>query len=208
MTLQELIIGIILGTFWGLMIYVGFALPIEASETTQVQVKNEEKPQFSITHKWRPEDNVVQDYVRYAYKISGGDLDFVATLEAENGRRDPYRQSDVVSNGKREESYGFCQMMRKYHPEVNEKKFWEDPYYQLDVCYRKYKWGTKFYGYNVRHKVKDRFDVSGTSAKNTPVWTRKNEKVENHYIEARLAQDVADMKWSKCIEAKQCVPEL
>lgn len=82
---------------------------------------------------------MVQDYVRYAYKISGGDLDFVATLEAENGRRDPYRQSDVVSNGKREESYGFCQMMRKYHPEVNEKKFWEDPYYQLDVCYRKYK---------------------------------------------------------------------
>jgi hypothetical protein len=34
------------------MIYLGFALPIEASETTHIeQVKSDEKQQFPITHK-------------------------------------------------------------------------------------------------------------------------------------------------------------
>lgn len=195
MTLQELTIGLILGTFWGLMIYVGFALPIEASETPKVQVKSDEKPQFSITHKWRPEDNVVQDYVRYAYKISWGDLDFVATLEAENGRRDPHRQSDVVTNGKREESYGFCQMMRKYHPEVNDKRFWEDPYWQLDTCWKKYKWGTKFYGKNVRHKVIDRFDTQ---------WVVEKKVTWSIYPKAKEAQNHADKLWEACLLIWEC----
>ena len=195
MTLQELTIGLLLGTFWGLMIYVGFALPIEASETPKVQVKSDEKPQFSITHKWRPEDNVVQDYVRYAYKISWGDLDFVATLEAENGRRDPHRQSDVVTNGKREESYGFCQMMRKYHPEVNDKRFWEDPYWQLDTCWKKYKWGTKFYGKNVRHKVIDRFDTQ---------WVVEKKVTWSIYPKAKEAQNHADKLWEACIMLGEC----
>lgn len=200
MTLQELTIGLLLGTFWGLMIYVGFALPIEASETPKVQVKSDEKPLFSITHRWRPEDNVVQDYVRYAYKISWGDLDFVATLEAENGRRDPHRQSDVVTNGKREESYGFCQMMRVYHAEVNDKRFWSDPYRQLDQCYRKYKWGTTFYWYRVRNKVKDRFEMRDAEKWNI----RKNEIVEKIYPKARQAQDNADRLWEACKLLWEC----
>lgn len=197
MTTQERLLSWVLSVLFCFLIYVGVVLPDTHAEDTLPQAQeNEEKPQFSITHKWRPSDSKVQDYVRYAYKISWGDLDFVATLEAENGKWDMYRQSDVVNWGRREESYWFCQMMKKYHPEVSDKRFWEDPYWQLDVCYSKYKNGTKFYGYNVRNRVKDRFDV----------WVRDNvsQPREPVYPKARQKQDEADRLWEACILSSEC----
>lgn len=95
--------------------------------------------------------------INYAYKISGGDMDFILTLKAENWGFNMYQQSNVVTNWKREESYWLCQMMKKRHPEVNTKEFRESWEYQVDVCWRKYKWWTKFYGYNVRNRYKDQF---------------------------------------------------
>lgn len=96
--------------------------------------------------------------INYAYKISGGDMDFILTLKAENWGFNMYQQSNVIDkNWKREESYWLCQMMKKRHPEVNTKEFRESWEYQVDVCWRKYKWWTKFYGYNVRNRYKDQF---------------------------------------------------
>jgi len=49
-------------------------------------------PLFSysrLLHIGFADDHIVQDYVNYAYDISSGDMDFVLTLQAENGRRDP-----------------------------------------------------------------------------------------------------------------------
>jgi len=69
-----------------------------------------------------------------------------------------YRQSNIVKNGIREQSYWFCQLHRAWHKDiVDDKRFWEDPYWQLDQCWQKYKNGTKFYGYYHRNAVKNRF---------------------------------------------------
>ena len=95
--------------------------------------------------------------INYAYKISGGDMDFILTLKAENWGFNMYQQSNVVKNWIREDSRWLCQLNRKRHKEVDTKEFWESWEYQVDVCWRKYKWWTKFYGYNVRNRYKDQF---------------------------------------------------
>ena len=86
-------------------------------------------------------------YIRYASKISGNNLDFLAKLEGENGTWDPGRQSDYVyPNGVREDSWGFCQVHRPSHPEiVGDPRFFSDPYWQLDECLRLFLGGTPMY---------------------------------------------------------------
>lgn len=92
-------------------------------------------------------------YVRYASEISNNDLDFLATLNQENGLWTPDRQAE---NG--ETSYGFCQIHSYYHPTiVNDPKFFTDPYWQLDKCWELYKGGTRFYGYDIRANSYDKF---------------------------------------------------
>lgn len=109
--------------------------------------------------KWFPEDSQATKIATYAYQISSWDIDFLATLKAENGWFDMYKQSDVVINWHREESYWLCQMMRIYHKEVDTKIFWESWEYQVETCYKKYKWWTKFYWFNVRHRYKKDFII-------------------------------------------------
>ena len=105
-----------------------------------------------------PKDSMATKIATYEYKISWGDMDFMATMKAENWWYNIYQQSNVINKyGKREESYGLCQMMRRYHQEVNTKIFRESWEYQVEICYKKYKGGTKFYGFNVRHQYKDDF---------------------------------------------------
>ena len=101
----------------------------------------------------------MQEYVQYASKISGGDIDFLATLDAENGTRDPKRQSSVWSyydraakrnvicrknnrdnRCRREDSRGFCQQDRRRHSKtVDDPRFFTDPKRQIETCYKKYK---------------------------------------------------------------------
>lgn len=95
--------------------------------------------------------------INYAYKISGGDMDFILTLKAENWGFNMYQQSNVVKNWIREDSRWLCQLNRKRHKEVDTKEFWESWEYQVEICYKKYAWWTKFYGYNVRNRYKDQF---------------------------------------------------
>jgi len=96
--------------------------------------------------------------VRYASLISSNDIDFLSTLEAENGLWTPDRQSEVYSNGVREQSYGFCQTNAVFHSDiVYDDRFFTDPEWQLDQCWSMYQGGVAFYGYNNRWKVKDRF---------------------------------------------------
>ena len=96
--------------------------------------------------------------INYAYEISDWDIDFVLTLKAENGWFDMHKQSNVHNNGKREDSWGLCQLNRRRHKNVVDNPlFWESRKYQVEVCWDKYKNGTKFYGYNVRLKYKDLF---------------------------------------------------
>ena len=113
--------------------------------------------QSKYCYKWTANDEQNQ-YVRYAAKISNNDLNFIATLDAENGLWKPDRQSNVWNNGVREPSYGFCMIHRSYHPKIaNDPRFFSDPYWQLDTCWRLYSEGTKMYGYDNRWKHKTFF---------------------------------------------------
>ena len=94
-----------------------------------------------------------QQYVRYASKISNNDLDFLATLEAENGLWTIDRVG--VTNDR-----GFCQISPYYHSEItNDKRFLTDAHWQLDQCWKLYKGGTRFYGADHRHKHFKKFKL-------------------------------------------------
>jgi len=108
-----------------------------------------------------PLDSDATKIVNYAYKISWWDMEFIRTLKAENWAFDIHLQSRVPDskwpNG-REDSRGLCQLHRTRHRDVVDvEEFWESWEYQVEVCWQKYKWWTKFYGRNVAYKYNDHF---------------------------------------------------
>jgi len=90
-------------------------------------------------------------YVAYAAQISNNDLDFLSTLDAENGLW-THDKVGITAD------VGFCQFAPQWHPDVvNDPRFKTDPYWQLDQCWKHYKEGTRFYGYDNREAHKDYF---------------------------------------------------
>ncbi len=91
-------------------------------------------------------------YVQMAAEISNNDIDFLATLNQETGLWTPDRKhNDGVG-------HGFCGISYPWHKDVIEdERFLTDPYWQLEQCWRLYTGGTRFYGYDVRHKHFDKF---------------------------------------------------
>ena len=95
--------------------------------------------------------------VQYAWDISNGDKDFLYMIEGESSTWDETRQSEVVKNGKREASYGICQIHKGYHPRiVKDPRFFTDWKWQIDQCYKLWKGGTPFYGYNNKWRIKEK----------------------------------------------------
>ena len=119
--------------------------------------KTIQKTTKKLLVKWFPEDSQATKIVNYAYSISSWDMDFIYTIWAENWSFDMYKRSH--KKGKNwYYDYWLCQINQWRHKEiVNNKEFWESYRYQIDKCFELYKWWTKFYGYNVRYKVKNRF---------------------------------------------------
>lgn len=113
----------------------------------------------SVLVRWFPEDSLANQIATYAYKISNGDMDFLMTLKAENWWFDMYKQSNVVKNWVREDSWGLCQLNRRRHKEVDTKEFRESWKYQVDVCYKKWKGWTIFYWKLVKDKYKNDFTI-------------------------------------------------
>lgn len=125
-----------------------------------------------ITKKWFESNKEMQDLVNYAYQK--GWLDFLLTLEGENGLWKWDRKSGMVgANGYSD--YGLCQLNGQYHAKfifangANLKAGWwhdfKDPYKQIDYCLGVWKDAiaknrikTTFYAYNVRHNKLERFD--------------------------------------------------
>lgn len=70
-------------------------------------------------------------------------LDFVKTIECENWQRN---LNAVWDNGN---AYGLCQMNRLYHKDIPADYYtnvnWIQRQTQIEYCYKKRKWGTKFY---------------------------------------------------------------
>ena len=62
-------------------------------------------------------------------------MDLVLLMECENGNWNPTMQSTVIRNGKREDSWGLCQVHRPDHKEiVNNPLFFSDWKWQIDRC--------------------------------------------------------------------------
>ena len=88
-----------------------------------------------INHSWFSAEDERQQMVQYAYSLGG--LDFVTLIECENGNWNPKAIWDSWK------AFWLCQINTNYHrlPE-NFKTDWR---VQIEECYRKWKWWTKFY---------------------------------------------------------------
>ena len=95
-------------------------------------------------------------YVRIAAQISANDISFLALLDAENGLWTPDRKHGINSNGSSD--WGFCGTNDKWNSKiVNDERFFTDPRWQLEQCYRLYKGGTIFYGKSRTHITRKNF---------------------------------------------------
>lgn len=90
------------------------------------------------------------EYMQYAYEISGYDKEFLYMLKAECGNIDPRCQEIGTGNGK-----GFCQHDINYQAStISDPRFFTDWKWQMNQCYSLYDWGilqgnqkyTMFYG--------------------------------------------------------------
>ena len=88
--------------------------------------------------------------------ISGNDLDFLATLNQENGLFSPDRFHGYNTNGTGD--YGFCGLNSAYHWDFINSEEFKDPALQLKYCYNIFKDRPyRFYGYFVRENSYDKF---------------------------------------------------
>jgi hypothetical protein len=87
-----------------------------------------------------------------AAEISNNDLDFLCTLDGENGLWTPDRLHDDGHG------YGFCGHDDRWFPHIiNDSRFFSDPYWQLQECYQRYIDGTPLYGKSKCPKTKEYF---------------------------------------------------
>jgi hypothetical protein len=100
-----------------------------------------------------------QNYaVRIASEISNNNLDFLSTLEAENGLWKIDRVSPKNKNGTRD--YGYCQLNSTYHWNFIQSEGFKDTRTQLEYCWKVYqKRPTAFYGYYKRKQNYTKFEL-------------------------------------------------
>lgn len=97
-------------------------------------------------------------------------MDFILTLNRENGAWDETKISTPNKNGTRD--YGICQVNSAYHlPFINSPDF-KDWQKQIDYCWNLYAGfkakgiiGKRFYGFNTRLKDRDKFFYSTITPK-------------------------------------------
>jgi CTP:phosphocholine cytidylyltransferase-like protein len=124
--------------------------------------------------------NNIQNLVAHAYKTADNDkwfweevkstkytqlqpMDFVLTLDSENGTWNKNRMSMIVwANGYRDQ--GICQLNRKYHIKFINSPEFQNEYKQVDYCWEVWKKGvlknrleTTFYWYNTRDRNRKNF---------------------------------------------------
>ena len=158
-------------------------------------------------------------------------MDFITTLEAENWLWNPQRQSEVWSDGVRENSRWFCQVYRwssstiwdiriQHHVRLDDPRFFENAYWQMELCwklwserYRRdiqpktWRWATMFW-YNVRHWLQDRFTFDGTLVQQQHLTVKQSIPTTiNTYLSARKAQDKSDESWKQAVEDKRIAEE-
>jgi hypothetical protein len=98
------------------------------------------------------------EYVRMASEISNNNLDFIATVNQENGIWKIDRISPKNKNGTRD--HGFCQLNSAYHWSFISSDGFKDPRTQLEYCWKVYQQRpTAFYGYYLRKSSYNKFEL-------------------------------------------------
>lgn len=136
----------------------------EKSEQKQ-EVVIETKKEKTIRKKEYDINDERNKMIQYAFNLWWWEL--VWLMECENATRNPFRQSDVVKNGIREDSYWLCMIHRQRHSKiVDDERFWKDWKRQIEQCNKLYQGWTRFYGPERKIKgvrcseyVKDRFEI-------------------------------------------------
>lgn len=97
-------------------------------------------------------------WVRIASEISENDIDFLSTVNQENGLWTLDRVSPKNKNGTRD--YGLCQLNSTYHWNFIQSDEFKDGRKQLEYCYEVYKKRpTAFYGYYKRKQSYNKFEL-------------------------------------------------
>jgi len=99
------------------------------SDVVKVRVW-QQLPHEMIVHNWYSNESIIQEYVKYAYKLWW--IDFVKLIECENGTWNPYRVSPT-------HDHWLCQLNYYYNKDFINSPDFSDPYKQLDYCYEKFK---------------------------------------------------------------------
>ena len=103
----------------------------------------------------------VQIKIDYAYLISGGDKDFVYTLTIENDNWTITRRHGLKYWCSRTKGWSYDWGMGIsdcWHPEItNDERFFTDYRWHIEQAWKLYSGGSRFYGYDVRWKAKEKF---------------------------------------------------
>ena len=104
-------------------------------------------------------DNKRLEVINKAYDVWW--LDFVLLLNAENWEWTTNRVhlKPYYRNWKKYNDHWLCWISDYYYKEIVENPRFTDPDYQIQECYRLYKWWTKFYWNNIKHRYKNQFIV-------------------------------------------------
>ena len=125
------------------------------------------KQKTKVIHKYWSKDDKRQEWLNYLYRKSWYDKDLVLTFLAENWNMWITRKSLIVWANWHSD-YWICQINTWYHPDIlawNWFAYWSWKYFkewfynfhkQADYCIKKYKTWTRFYWYDVRHKVRNK----------------------------------------------------
>lgn len=126
----------------------------ETEETVQIKAKPENRVMYQKKEVGEDQNKIV----RYAAFISDNNLDFLATMERENGLWDMYRKHpNLNSDGTRDWA---CGLNSAYHKDIIEKIKAKSvtPEQIMDYCYKVYTGRpTAFYGYRIRNQAKSKF---------------------------------------------------
>ena len=94
--------------------------------------------------------------IDYAWRISHGDEQFIAMIEAES-RWNP-RAIEVLEDGSAGYGLGLCQVDSRHWPKIHNNQLYRSDWaYQVRTCWKLWESGVKFYGHDKNDEMISRF---------------------------------------------------
>lgn len=145
-TLLGMLLGVVLGAYsFGWLKANGLPL-LGRVQIASAHERYGDWRSYPVLVNGTPEQN---EKIRYAWEISGYDIEFIYVLNGENGTWEHIRIHDNSANTVGTD-VGFG-INSYFHPEiVNDERFWNDWKWQIDRTYQLWSGGVRFYGYNTK----------------------------------------------------------